>query len=67
MSKESVFLVYCIEIVKRSRSLTGKQVYKLFEECNLFKFIIDFYELLHVHGDNYILEDINERISEFSV
>jgi len=66
MSKEADFLVYCIEIVKNARQLSGKQVYSLFEKYDLFKFVIDFYDILHVHGEQYILEDINERITELS-
>jgi len=66
MSKEADFLVYCIEIVKNARQLSGKQVYSLFEKYDLFKFVIDFYELLHIHGESYILEDIDERIAELS-
>ena len=66
MSKELDFLVYCMEIVKRARSLSGRQVYSLFEKYNLVKFIIDFYELLHVHGEAYILEDIEDYIAELS-
>jgi len=66
MSKEADFLVYCIEIVKNARQLSGKQVYSLFEKYDLFKFVIDFYELLHIHGESYILADINDRIAELS-
>jgi len=66
MSKEFAFLVYCMEIEKRARRLTGKQVYRLFEQHDLFSFVIEFYELLHVHGEKYILEDIDARISELS-
>jgi len=67
MSKEIDFLVYCMEIVKRARNITGTQVYSLFEKYDLFNFITDFFELLHVHGEKYILEDINERIKELSI
>jgi hypothetical protein len=66
MSKEATFLVYCIEIVKRAKGLTGNQVYALFEKHNLFAFVIDYYELLHVHGEKYILQDIDEYILELS-
>jgi hypothetical protein len=66
MSKEAEFLVYCMEIVKRARVLSGKQVYSLFEKYDLFRFVMDFYELLHVHGESYILEDINAHIGELS-
>jgi len=66
MSKKADFLVYCLEIVKRARGLSGRQVYTLFEKYDLFNFVTDFYELLHVHGESYILEDIEERIAELS-
>ena len=66
MSKETNFIIYCMEIVKRARSLSGHQVYALFEKCGLFDFIKDFYELLHIHGEKYILEDIDARIAELS-
>lgn len=67
MSKESAFLVYCMELEKRARKLSGKQVYELFEKYCLFEFVMDFYELLHVHGENYILQDIDARISEITL
>ena len=66
MSNEAEFLVYCMEIVKRARGLTGKQVYSLFTEYGLFEFVTDFYELLHVHGEQYILKDIDEHIAEYT-
>ncbi|MCL2628208.1 MAG: DUF3791 domain-containing protein [Oscillospiraceae bacterium] len=66
MSKESEFLVYCMEIVKRARGLSGAGVYEIFNKYDLFKFVTDFFELLHVHGESYILEDINARITELS-
>ena len=66
MSKETTFLIYCMEIQKRARRLTGKQVYELFEKYDLFEFVTRFYELLHVHGEKYILQDIDERILELS-
>jgi len=66
MNKELDFLVYCMEIVKRARGLTGAQVFALFKKYDLSNFVIDFFELLHVHGENYILADIDERITELS-
>jgi len=67
MNKEIDFLVYCLEIVKRARNMTGTQVYNLFDKYDLFNFVTEFFELLHVHGENYILEDINARINELSI
>ena len=64
MSKESAFLIYCMELEKQARQLSGRQVYDLFERHGLFEFVTRFYELLHVHGEKYILEDIDARIAE---
>ena len=64
MRKESAFLVYCMEIQKRARNLSGKQVARLFEQYGLFDFVIESYDLLHVHGEKYILQDIDDRIAE---
>jgi len=66
MSKEFAFLVYCMEIQKRARGLSGRQVYDLFKRYGLFDFIIKFYGLLHVHGEEYILQDIDAYITEVS-
>ena len=66
MSNEAAFLVYCMEIAKRARRLSGKQIYDLFEKYDLFEFVMKFYELLHVHGEEYILQDINAHIAEMS-
>jgi len=56
-----------MEIVKRARNLTGRQVYSLFEKYNLVKFVTDFFDLLHVHGEAYILEDIEDYIAQTPV
>ena len=66
MGKETTFMVYCMEIVKYAKRLSGKQVYALFDRYGLFSFIADYYELLHVHGEGYILDDIDARIAEVS-
>jgi len=64
MSREGAFLVYCMEIVKQARRLTGRQVNDLFQRYGLFAFVTEFYELLHVHDEQYILQDIDGYIRE---
>ena len=64
MSKEAIFFVYCIEIFKRSRGLTGRQAIKLFNEYGVYAFVFENYELLHIHGEKYILQDIDNYILE---
>ena len=53
-----------MEIYKSSEKLTGAQVLERFSRYNLFEYVLEFYEILHIHGVSYILQDINDYISE---
>jgi len=66
MDSKTKFLIYCMEIYKRAEKLTGAQVLELFTQYNLFDYVLEFYEILHIHGVSYILQDINNYISEQS-
>ncbi len=59
MSKEGKFLIFCIEIYRPAKNLTGKQVAKLFREYGIYEYIISCYEALHTTGTNYIINDID--------
>ena len=59
MSKETNFLIICIESYKAHRNLSGKAVIKLFKEYGVFDYIYEFYDVLHCTGHNYINNDID--------
>ena len=62
MSKEGIFLIYCIEIYKNAKKLNVKEVTELFEKYDVFNYITTFFEALHTTGDQYIIEDIDGYI-----
>ena len=62
MSKETKFLIYCIEIYKNAKSLTGKQVIELFKKYDILNYITKFFEALHTTGNQYIISDIDDII-----
>ena len=64
MDSKTKFLIYCMEIYKRAEKLNGVQVLERFSQYNLFDYVLEFYEILHTHGVSYILQDINNYISE---
>lgn len=63
MSKESKFLIHCLEIYKNNKSLTGKQVIELFKKYNVLEYIMKYFEALHTTGNKYIINDIDNFIN----
>ena len=59
MSKEGKFLVFCIEMYKAAKNMTGKQVMELFKRYDITDYVLSCYEALHTTGTNYIIEDID--------
>ena len=59
MSKEGKFLVFCLEMYKADKHLTGKQVIELFKRYGVMDYVLSCYEALHTTGTNYIVEDID--------
>lgn len=59
MSREGEFLVYCIEIYKSAKSLSGKDVMGLFTKYRVNDYIRRYFESLHTTGEKYIVDDID--------
>lgn len=64
MTKQGDFLIYCIEIYKSSKNMTGEQVSELFSRFVVWDYIYTCYQALHTTGANYIVEDIDQYIKE---
>ena len=59
MSRRSKFLIYCIEIYKSTKQLSGKQVADLFSKYGIWEYIYSCFEALHTTGEKYIVNDID--------
>lgn len=64
MSKEGKYLVFCVERYKAAKGLTGIQVSELFTRFQVWNYIYDCFEALHVTGENYMINDIDQYIEE---
>ena len=64
MTRRGDFLIYCVEIYKNARHLTGQEVSRLFTRYDVWDYIYSCFEALHTTGENYIIEDIDLYISE---
>jgi len=65
MSRELPFLIYCLEEYKAVKGLSGKQVAALFAAKKVMEYIVEFFEVLHINGPQYIIQDIDEYIAQF--
>lgn len=63
MSKESKFLIYCMERYRYFKGLTGAEVAEEFDRYGLYDYITRYFESLHTMGDRYIVQDIDDYIS----
>lgn len=59
MTKEGQFLIYCIEIYKTAKQMTGKEVVSCFYKYGVGDYIRSFYEAMHTTGEKYIVNDID--------
>ncbi len=62
MSRESEFLIYCMERYRYHKKLSGKQVRDLFNDKAVLDYIISNYGALHTVGEEYLIIDIDEFI-----
>jgi hypothetical protein len=62
MSKESDFIVFCIENYKAYKNMAGKQTLALFQRYGVIDYIREFYDSLHTTGHQYINSDIDEYL-----
>jgi hypothetical protein len=54
------YLAYCVEVYKQERGLSGRDVHRIFDRYNFFDYIMDLYEILHVNGTKYLMEELDE-------
>ena len=66
MSKESNFLIYCMERYRHFKGLSGADVAKTFEEYGIYGYITKYFESLHTMGDHCIVQDIDDYISSIT-
>lgn len=64
MSRESEFLIYCMERYRYHKGLTGKEVAELFQESGAYEYIVDCFGALHTVGEEYLINDIDEYIRQ---
>ena len=54
------FKTFCIELYADKKSIPSNEVYTLFEKNGILKMLDDDYDLLHGHGFEYVIQDIDQ-------
>lgn len=66
MSEEGRFLIYCIEMYRCAKRMTGHDAYELFRSTGADEYVRRSYGALHTTGERYILEDIDDFLAHSS-
>lgn len=64
MSPSGAFLIYCIEIYRRAKNLSGRAAYDLFCQTGADEYVQRCFGALHTVGEAYVLDDISGYIQE---
>lgn len=59
----SYFLSFCIEQYKNAKGLSGAEVFDTFAKYGVLDYLKEHFEILHTQSYQWILEDIDEFIS----
>ncbi len=59
MSEQGRFLIYCIEMYRRAKHISGRAAYELFRLTGADDYVRRCYGALHTTGERYIIEDID--------
>ena len=54
------FKAFCIELYADHKSIPSNEVYSLFDQNGILQMLDDDYDVLHGHGFEYIIHDIDE-------
>lgn len=63
MSASGSFLIYCIELYRRAKKMSGAAVYDLFRRTGADDYIRRNFGALHTTGERYVLDDIEGFLS----
>lgn len=68
MNKEqqdkAMFVSFCIEQYAKAKNMATEDVVNLFEQYGIAEHFCEFYDVLHTHGGQWLVEEIDKMINE---
>ena len=62
IEERAVFVSFCIEQYAKAKNMPTEDVVNLFGKYELTEYLCEFYDELHTHGHNWLIEEIDEMI-----
>ena len=56
--KRLTYFAFALEIFKEHKGISGREAYMQLRETGADSYIYDLYEILHVHGNEYLLDEL---------
>jgi len=60
--KRLTYFAFALEVFKEHKGISGKEAYLLLHETGADSYIYDLYEILHVHGNKYLIDEIESYL-----
>jgi len=57
------FKAFCIELYADTKAIPSNEVYTLFEQKGIIKMLDEDYEILHGHGFEYVIYEIDSILT----
>ena len=58
------FVSFCIEQYAKVKNMPTEDVVNIFEKYDITEHFCEFFDVLHTHGHNWLIEEIDEMIND---
>ena len=63
----AMFVSFCIEQYAKAKNITTEDVVNLFGQYGIAEHFCDFYDVLHTHGHQWLVEEIDKMINDMKI
>lgn len=57
-----VFVSFAIEQYKHHKGISGEEAMEILSEAGVLEHLEEFYDVMHQHGEKWLLQEINEMV-----
>ena len=63
----AMFVSFCIEQYAKAKNITTEDVVNLFDQYGIAEHFCEFYDVLHTHGHQWLVEEIDKMINDMKI